>query len=36
MHIFFDYTKKNAQGLPLYGKLNAQNATAFFEGAGFQ
>lgn len=33
---FFDYTKKNAQGLPLYGKLNAQNAAAFFEGAGFQ
>jgi hypothetical protein len=33
---FFDYTNKNAQGIPVYGKLNAQNAAAFFAGAGFQ
>jgi hypothetical protein len=33
---FFDYTTKNAQGIPSYGKLNKQNAAAFFEGAGFQ
>jgi len=33
---FFDYTTKNAQGLPVYGKLNAQNAAAFFAGATFQ
>lgn len=33
---FFDYTTKNAQGLPSYGKLNKQNAAAFFAGAGFE
>jgi len=33
---FVDYTTKNAQGLPVYGKLNAQNAAAFFAGATFQ
>lgn len=33
---FFDYTKKNAQGLPLYGRLYSKNSAAFFEGAELQ
>lgn len=33
---FFDYTTKNANGLPSYGKLDKKNAAAFFAGAGFE
>ena len=33
---FFDYTTKNANGLPSYGKLDKTNAAAFFAGAGFE
>jgi hypothetical protein len=33
---FFDYTTKNANGLPSYGKLNKQNAAAFFAEAAFE